>query len=362
MTSGLTSGVGYDRRPAGLGLRDLVRRTRLQHRPEAGAAVDRRLGGRHEVGDDLDEPVRVLLVREVSRVAHHLGAQFGRQRKRVVQVCRRDDCVVGSPDEEHRHRAGEVGAVRHGHDLAAPVDDGADDVADGGPGSRVAERLDDVGHLVQVAGVREPRARHQAHRRGGQVPESGEGQHAHELVEAGRRDRPDRGRHVRAQPSRRHEDHPVGALGELVGELHRDPASEAVPDHRDLVDAEHCQQVAHAVGVAADAVVGARLVRPPVPEQVGGDHGVVLGQSLDDRRPGGVVGSEAVQQEEDRTAAGLHEGASMPVERDERHVVRRGHDHLLRGERQTEIANSTRPRFRDVPGRTGVRVPVWEQI
>ena len=50
-------------------------------------------------------------------------------------------------------------------------------------------------------------------------------------------------------------------LGVLVGELHRHAAAEAVPDHGDPVDAQHGEQVAHAVGVAADAVVGARLVR-----------------------------------------------------------------------------------------------------
>ena len=69
------------------------------------------------------------------------------------------------------------------------------------------------------------------------------------------------GRDLGAEAAGGDQDQPLGALGELVGELHRHAAAEAVPDHGDLVDAEHGEQVAHAVGVAADAVVGARLVR-----------------------------------------------------------------------------------------------------
>ena len=82
------------------------------------------------------------------------------------------------------------------------------------------------------------------------------------------------GRDLGAEAAGGDQDHPLGALGELVGELHRHPAAEAVPDDGDLVDAEHGEQVAHAVGVAADAVVGARLVGLAVAEQVGRDHGV----------------------------------------------------------------------------------------
>ena len=56
---------------------------------------------------------------------------------------------------------------------------------------------------------------------------------------------------------------------------------------------EHGEQVAHAVGVAADAVVGARLVREPVAEQVGRDHGVAAGQRVDHRLPGACGRSRA---------------------------------------------------------------------
>ena len=108
------------------------------------------------------------------------------------------------------------------------------------------------------------------------------------------------GRHLGAEAAGGDQDHPLGALGELVGELHRDAAAEAVPDDGHLVDAEHGEQVAHAVGVAADAVVRPRLGRLPVAEQVGRDHRVAARERGDHRQPGGVVAAEAVQQQQRR--------------------------------------------------------------
>ena len=51
------------------------------------------------------------------------------------------------------------------------------------------------------------------------------------------------------------------AVGVLVGELGGDAAAERVADDGGPVDAEHLEQVAHAVGVGRDRVVGAGLVR-----------------------------------------------------------------------------------------------------
>ena len=144
----------------------------------------------------------------------------------------------------------------------------------------------------------------------------GQGQPAHDLVEARGGDGADRRRHLGAEAAGRDQHEPLGALGELVGELHRHAAAEAVPDHGDPVDAEDAEQVAHPVGVAADAVVGARLVGVAVAEQVGRDHGVAPGERGDDRRPGGVVAAEAVQEQESRSRARADEGTPVPVDRD----------------------------------------------
>ena len=263
---------------------------------------------------DLGEPLRVVLVREVAGVGDHLDPGGGRQGGGVAGVADRDHPVVAAPDHRHRHRLGEVGAVGHGDDLALPVDDRADHVPDRGPGGRVAERVVDLGHLVEVAGRLEAGAGQRDQPGLAEVPDAGEGQQPHHLVEAGRGDRPDRRAHLGAEAAGGDQDHPLGALGELVGELHRHPAAEAVPDHGHLVDAEHGEQVAHAVGVAADAVVGARLVREPVAEQVGGDHRVAAGQRVDHRLPGRVVAAQPVQQQQRRPLAGLDEGAAVAVD------------------------------------------------
>ena len=64
----------------------------------------------------------------------------------------------------------------------------------------------------------------------------------------------------------------------MVGELHRDAAAEAVPDDRGRGDAVQRQKIAHAVRVAADAVVRARRVGLAVAQQVGCDHSEVTAQ------------------------------------------------------------------------------------
>ena len=102
----------------------------LEQAAEAGAGVRRRLGGADELVHDPGEPLRVVLVREVAGVRDHLDAGVGGEGGGVVGVPDRDHPVVAAPDHRHRHRLGEVGAVGHRDDLAAPVDDRADHVPD----------------------------------------------------------------------------------------------------------------------------------------------------------------------------------------------------------------------------------------
>lgn len=267
-------------------------------------------------------------MREVSRVGDHLDPGVGRQRGDGLRVPRRDHPVVAAPHDPHRHRLGEVGAVGHRDDLALPVDHRAGDVTRGPPGGRVLEGVEDPGDLVEVAGLPAADGGEGAQPRDAQVPQAGQGEDAHQLVEAGRGDRADAGMHLGPEAAGRHDHQALGALGELVGELHRHATAEAVPDDGHLVDAEHGEQVAHAVGVAAHAVVGAGLVGPAVAEQVGRDHGEPPAQPLDHRLPGGVVAGQAVQEQQRRASAHLHEGAPVTVDGHELHVVPSGHERL----------------------------------
>ena len=54
-----------------------------------------------------------------------------------------------------------------------------------------------------------------------------------------------------------------------------------MPDHRDPVDLQDAQEVAHAVGEAGDRVVGPRLLGPPLAEKIPNlrryEHGKALG-------------------------------------------------------------------------------------
>ena len=95
----------------------------------------------------------------------------------------------------------------------------------------------------------------------------------------------------------------LGALGELVEELHRHAAAERVPDDRGAIDAEDGEQVADRGGVCAERVVTARCGGVAVADQVGGDHGVAVGERKRDLAPVARGVDHAVDQHDRRTAA-----------------------------------------------------------
>ncbi len=109
---------------------------------------------------------------------------------------------------------------------------------------------------------------------------------------------------VLGHPARADQDQPVHQLRELVGELHRDATAERMPDDRDPLDVEHAEQVAHAVRVCRDGVVGARLVGLPVAEQVGGDDGESLGERGLHAAPRRGVVADPVDQQDRGTRSG----------------------------------------------------------
>ncbi len=71
----------------------------------------------------------------------------------------------------------------------------------------------------------------------------------------------------------------LGALGELVEELHRHAASEGVPDDARALDADHGEQVPDAGRMGAERVVAARGGGVAVADEVGRDHRVAFGEA-----------------------------------------------------------------------------------
>ena len=123
--------------------------------------------------------------------------------------------------------------------------------------------------------------------------------------------------HLAAEPAAGDEHQPFGALGELVGELHRDPAAQGVPDDRDALVAERGDDVARAAGVRSERVVPARRRRLAVAEQVGRDQREVLAEQRGDALPGLRGVGDPVQEQQRRAAAGrpVAHAMSMQVHR-----------------------------------------------
>src|SRR5262249_53989463 len=75
----------------------------------------------------------------------------------------------------------------------------------------------------------------------------------------GGRRRAEDGRAPPPEPAARDEHEPFAALGELVGELHRDAAAERVPDDARPLVPEGAEEIAHAAGIRAEGVVAPGL-------------------------------------------------------------------------------------------------------
>lgn len=114
--------------------------------------------------------------------------------------------------------------------------------------------------------------------------------------------------HVLRDDARRHvvhHDEPVDAFGEVLREARRDTRAAIVADERDAADAERIEQPGQVARHVALVVAGGRLVGFAVAAQVGGDHAVAPRQRRDLEAPRKAGFREAVQQHDDRPAAGI---------------------------------------------------------
>ena len=148
-------------------------------------------------------------------------------------------------------------------------------------GVGVAERRVAARDLGQVGAGLEPSAREQPADSLADRERRGRGRAAAARARSRAASRAQQRVDLAAEAAAGDEHEALAALGELVGELHRDPAAERVADDGRAVVPEREHQVAHAAGVGAERVVAARLGRLAVAEQVGREHGVGVGELLD---------------------------------------------------------------------------------
>ena len=143
----------------------------------------------------------------------------------------------------------------------------------------------------------------------------------HEEVDAGKREQPEHPAHLAAQSARVDEHDALAQLGVLVGELERHSPAEGLAHDGRPLDAEDVEQVPDGAGVAAQRVVAGRLVRGPVPEEVGGDHREPRLQEPHGRDPGVRTAGDAVEQDQDRTRPRLPVGHPGPVQHQVLHRI-----------------------------------------
>ena len=190
----------------------------------------------------------------------------------------------------------------HRDHLALPVDARAQGAQDGPPGLGVGQRVEHGEDLLGIATERRIEHAEEPGTDAARHPDGRESEQRHQDLDAGNGSEAEQRAHRAPDPPAAHQHQALAALGELVGELRRHPAAERVAHHGGSLDLQDGQEVAHPVGEAGDGVVGPRLLRAPVAEQVRRNHRVVLGQLLDHRAPGVRAVTDAVDEEHGRAA------------------------------------------------------------
>ena len=224
-----------------------------------------------------------------------------------------DDRVVLAPHDQRRQPVGEREPVAGADALPAGLDHRAQRVQEGLARAGVVELREAAREHADVAARPQPDLREQAAEVAPQPDQSLRGQRGQDVVGARQRGGAQQQVDVAPEPAAGDQHEAVGALGELVGVLHRDAAAQRVPDHRDALVAEGGDDVARAAGVRAERVVAARCRGLAVAEQVGGDHGVVLAEQGRDARPG--VGRVGDPVEEQQRRARCRRSGSSPAAR-----------------------------------------------
>ena len=156
----------------------------------------------------------------------------------VLAVVGGDDRIARAPDDQHRHALGEVEAVAGVDALAAGADDRAQRGQEGGPAVGVGRATRSRGRpRRRPAFGRSADGREAAPERRSDAP-AAPAVAAMKQVGAGQRRRAQDRADLRAEAAAGDEHEPLDHLGELVGELHRDPAAERVADERRALVAE----------------------------------------------------------------------------------------------------------------------------
>ena len=120
--------------------------------------------------------------------------------------------------------------------------------------------------------------------------------------------------HLAPEPAARDEHQTLGALRELVGELHGDAAAERMADDRHALVPERRDDVTGAAGVRAERVVAARCRGLPVAQEVGCDQREAVAQQRRHPLPRrGRVG-DPVDEQQRRPAARRPIGHAVAVE------------------------------------------------
>ena len=159
-----------------------------------------------------------------------------------ISACASMPCWIGivrsllAPDDQRLDRAQEIQAVDRRDLLAVDVDHRAERLEERLARARILKRAKRAGDRPEVDGIPPPRL---AASRGDAVEHAEDApvrSRPDEAGRAGQRGAAEHRAHLLAEAAARDQRKPLDLVGELVEELHRDPAAERVADERRRLD------------------------------------------------------------------------------------------------------------------------------
>jgi AcrR family transcriptional regulator len=267
----------------------------------------------HEVVDDGDEAPGVVELREVAGVLEDLEAGAGHGLLGGVSVVDGQDRVPLPPNDQGRHVLGQVEAVARVHELSAGSDDSAQGAEERCACLTIGERCERARVVLGVGGWTDGQRASGASCAVDQRPRCRGGQREEQLT-AGKGGEAKDEADVGAEAAAGDQHQALAALGELVGELHRDPTAERMADHRCAFDAERSAQIAQGTRERAEGVVAGALRRAAVAGQVNRYDLVAAGEAVEDGLPCAPVAADAVNEQHGRPLAADDIGDLAAVE------------------------------------------------
>src|ERR1700761_7007673 len=272
------------------------------------------VGALDEVDEHAGEAAGLVELREVAGVVEDLQAAARYAPMGDRGVLDREEWIPTTPDDQGGDHLCQVEPVGSAHSLSGEVDHRAPGVQERATSLGVAEGGVAAHHLGQVVAELQAQAFKGLPDRVAHGAQARVGNQRQKQLGARKAGCAQQRVHLGAQPTAVDEYEPLAEYRVLVGELHRDAATQRMADHGRPPVAQHDEEIAKADRVGPERVVASWLGGLAVAQEVRGNDRVAIGELRNDLGPLTGVAGDPVDEQDDRALAGRAVADPVAVE------------------------------------------------